>query len=133
MIASNSRHPHATTMNSHQETNASTSEFHTLVDTACSIIEAPHQQNVSSMPGKDLIQPEKSYINILKHIFPVPADINLSNVIPYPNFPGPSGSGAMSLEPRASSSRSPGKSVIVRAVSHFNYLRNVDNKHIYIF
>lgn len=38
--------------NIRQEPNASTSEFHTLVDTACSIMETPHQQTVSPSPGK---------------------------------------------------------------------------------
>ncbi|XP_069354271.1 E3 ubiquitin-protein ligase UBR5 isoform X7 [Maniola hyperantus] len=70
------RHPHASTLN-HHEPSASASEFHTLVDTACSIIEAPHQQTVSPIPGPS--------------------------------------SSMMAPEPRASSSRSPGKSVIVRA------------------
>lgn len=37
-------------------------------------------------------------------------------------FVGPSSSSAMHQEPRASSSRSPGKTVIVRAVSHSTYL-----------
>lgn len=36
-----------------QETSAPPSEFHTLVDTACSIIEAPHQQVASPIPGKN--------------------------------------------------------------------------------
>ncbi|CAG4963257.1 unnamed protein product [Parnassius apollo] len=72
------RHPHSVTSgssSSRQESNSHPSEFHTLVDTACSIIEAPHQQPI----------------------------------------PGPSGSGGLVQEPRASSSRSPGKTVIVRA------------------
>ncbi|XP_072935848.1 E3 ubiquitin-protein ligase hyd isoform X3 [Epargyreus clarus] len=60
----------------HQDS-APTSEFHTLVHTACSIIEAPHQQNTTS--------------------------------------PSPGPSSSNSQEPRASSSRSPGKTVIVRA------------------
>ncbi|XP_068628932.1 E3 ubiquitin-protein ligase hyd isoform X10 [Battus philenor] len=75
------RHPHASTSgsSSRQESNTQPSEFHTLVDTACSIIEAPHQQTI--------ISPK----------------------------PGPSGSSGMAQEPRSSSSRSPGKTVIVRA------------------
>ncbi|XP_026324159.1 E3 ubiquitin-protein ligase UBR5 isoform X3 [Hyposmocoma kahamanoa] len=72
------RHPHSGGSNSMQETSAPPSEFHTLVDTACSIIESPHQQAASPIPG-------------------------------------PSGSGSSTAEPRASSSRSPGKTVIVRA------------------
>lgn len=35
---------------------------------------------------------------------------------------GPSGLNTVAAEPRASSSRSPGKTVIVRAVSHSTYL-----------
>lgn len=38
------------------------------------------------------------------------------------SFLGPSGSGSSAAEPRASSSRSPGKTVIVRAVSRSTYL-----------
>ncbi|CAH2068813.1 unnamed protein product, partial [Iphiclides podalirius] len=74
------RHPHATASgsSSRRDTSSQPSEFHTLVDTACSIIEAPHQQTITSPKA------------------------------------GPSGSG-MGQEPRASSSRSPGKTVIVRA------------------
>ncbi|XP_052753603.1 E3 ubiquitin-protein ligase UBR5 [Galleria mellonella] len=75
------RHPHSVTMSagnsSLQDLNQQPSEFHTLVNTACSIIEAPHQQTLAT-PS-----------------------------------PGPSSSAV--AEPRASSSRSPGKSVIVRA------------------
>lgn len=37
-----------------QDSNAPPSEFHTLVDTACSIIEAPHQHATSPIPGKDI-------------------------------------------------------------------------------
>ncbi|XP_041974178.1 E3 ubiquitin-protein ligase hyd isoform X2 [Aricia agestis] len=75
------RHPHlASTSSSHQEPNASSSEFHTLVDTACSIMEAPQQQTITVLPSS-----------------------------------GPSTSSAATQEPRASSSRSPGKTVIVRA------------------
>ncbi|XP_060810644.1 E3 ubiquitin-protein ligase UBR5 isoform X1 [Amyelois transitella] len=74
------RHPHSVMTSSGsssmQESTSQPSEFHTLVDTACSIIEAPHQQ-IAASPS-----------------------------------PGPSSSSA---EPRASSSRSPGKTVIVRA------------------
>ncbi|XP_053600812.1 E3 ubiquitin-protein ligase UBR5 [Plodia interpunctella] len=73
------RHPHSLAMSSGssmQESTSQASEFNTLVNTACSIIEAPHQQLAGS-PS-----------------------------------PGPSSAAA---EPRASSSRSPGKTVIVRA------------------
>ncbi|RVE52936.1 hypothetical protein evm_002413 [Chilo suppressalis] len=74
------RHPHTMTMTAggSSEPTVQPSEFHTLVDTACSIIEAPHQQSIVASPS-----------------------------------PGPSG--ATTSEPRASSSRSPGKTVIVRA------------------
>ncbi|XP_030027136.2 E3 ubiquitin-protein ligase UBR5 isoform X2 [Manduca sexta] len=75
------RHPHTMSSSSNiEESNTQPSEFHTLVNTVCSIIEAPHQQN-----------------------------------IPVTNSPGPSGSGSAAVESRASSSRSPGKTVIVRA------------------
>ncbi|KAJ0181281.1 hypothetical protein K1T71_003366 [Dendrolimus kikuchii] len=78
------RHPHSVAMTSGssamQEVIAPPSEFHTLVDTACSIMEAPHQQNIATSPS-----------------------------------PGPSNANAAAHEPRASSSRSPGKTVIVRA------------------
>ncbi|XP_026726187.1 E3 ubiquitin-protein ligase UBR5 isoform X6 [Trichoplusia ni] len=78
------RHPHSVNLSagnsSMHDSIAQPSEFHTLVDTACSIIEAPHQQNISASPS-----------------------------------PGPSGSNTVAAEPRASSSRSPGKTVIVRA------------------
>ncbi|XP_028164187.1 E3 ubiquitin-protein ligase UBR5 isoform X5 [Ostrinia furnacalis] len=77
------RHPHSMAMSSGsssmQDTSSQPSEFHTLVNTACSIIEAPHEQAIAASPS-----------------------------------PGPSSSGG-SGEPRASSSRSPGKTVIVRA------------------
>ncbi|XP_063372511.1 LOW QUALITY PROTEIN: E3 ubiquitin-protein ligase hyd [Cydia amplana] len=79
-----SRHPHsalASGLGSIPEPSAAPSEFHTLVNTACSIIEAPHRQGLASLAS-----------------------------------PGPSGSGVgIALEPRASSSRSPIKTVIVRA------------------
>ncbi|KAH9634156.1 hypothetical protein HF086_001358 [Spodoptera exigua] len=78
------RHPHSVNLSagtsSMHDSMAQPSEFHTLVDTACSIMEAPHQQNISASPS-----------------------------------PGPSGSNTVVAESRASSSRSPGKSVIVRA------------------
>ncbi|XP_022827543.1 E3 ubiquitin-protein ligase UBR5 isoform X4 [Spodoptera litura] len=79
------RHPHTVNLSagtsSMHDSMAQPSEFHTLVDTACSIMEAPHQQNISTSPS-----------------------------------PGPSGSNTVAAaESRASSSRSPGKSVIVRA------------------
>ncbi|CAH1643368.1 unnamed protein product [Spodoptera littoralis] len=79
------RHPHTVNLSagtsSMHDSMAQPSEFHTLVDTACSIMEAPHQQNISASPS-----------------------------------PGPSGSNTVvAAESRASSSRSPGKSVIVRA------------------
>ncbi|XP_063633890.1 E3 ubiquitin-protein ligase hyd isoform X5 [Cydia splendana] len=78
------RHPHsalASGLGSIPEPSAPPSEFHTLVNTACSIIEAPHRQGLASLAS-----------------------------------PGPSGSGVgIALEPRASSSRSPIKTVIVRA------------------
>ncbi|XP_045542475.1 E3 ubiquitin-protein ligase UBR5 isoform X3 [Papilio machaon] len=74
------RHPHASTSGSSSRQDrqeaAPPSEFHTLVDTACSIIDAPHQQNIA--------------------------------------LPKPGVSGSVH-EPRPSTSRSPGKTVIVRA------------------
>ncbi|XP_038209535.1 E3 ubiquitin-protein ligase hyd [Zerene cesonia] len=78
------RHPHlnthSTNSNPVHDSNSSSSEFHTLVNTACSIMEGPHQQAMNISPS-----------------------------------PGPSGLNTSSQEPRASSARSPGKSVIVRA------------------
>ncbi|XP_037871964.1 E3 ubiquitin-protein ligase hyd isoform X5 [Bombyx mori] len=77
------RHPHSTTIpgsNSMQEPVVQPSEFHALVDTACSMMEAPHQRTVATSPT-----------------------------------PGPSTSTGTTTEPRASTSRSPGKTVIVRA------------------
>ncbi|XP_049887404.1 E3 ubiquitin-protein ligase UBR5 isoform X3 [Pectinophora gossypiella] len=74
------RHPHTMSAgSSSHDTSAPPSEFHTLVDTACSIIEAPHQQTASSSPAA-------------------------------------SGSSS-SAEPRATSSRSPGKTVIGELLS----------------
>ncbi|KAJ2943793.1 hypothetical protein O0L34_g8113 [Tuta absoluta] len=73
------RHPHTipSGSSSSHDTTAPPSEFHTLVDTACSIIETPHQPTASASPVA---------------------------------------SGSSSLaEPRAAPSRSPGKTVIVRA------------------
>ncbi|XP_045489439.1 E3 ubiquitin-protein ligase hyd isoform X4 [Pieris rapae] len=72
------RHPHMSSNNQMHDSNSSSSEFHTLVNTACSIMEGPHQQGLSISPS-----------------------------------PGPSGLNT-AQEPRASSSRSPGKSVISR-------------------
>lgn len=78
------RHPHSVNLSagssSMHDSMSQPSEFHTLVDTACSIIEAPHQQSMATSP-----------------------------------MPGPSGSSVGVSESRASSSRSPGKTVIVRA------------------
>ncbi|CAH0698940.1 unnamed protein product [Spodoptera exigua] len=80
------RHPHSVNLSagtsSMHDSMAQPSEFHTLVDTACSIMEAPHQQNISASPS-----------------------------------PGPSGSNTVVAESRASSSRSPGKSVIGELLS----------------
>ncbi|XP_035430151.1 E3 ubiquitin-protein ligase UBR5 isoform X5 [Spodoptera frugiperda] len=80
------RHPHTVNLSagtsSMHDSMAQPSEFHTLVDTACSIMEAPHQQNISASPS-----------------------------------PGPSGSNTVVAESRASSSRSPGKSVIGELLS----------------
>ncbi|CAB3231410.1 unnamed protein product [Arctia plantaginis] len=78
------RHPHSVNLSgvnsAMHDSMAQPSEFHTLVDTACSIIEAPHQQNLAASPT-----------------------------------PGPSGSNSGGVESRTPLSRSPGKSVIVRA------------------
>lgn len=77
------RQPHPVNLthnNSMQESSSQSSEFRTLVDTACSIIEAPHHLNSVASP-----------------------------------LPGPSGSGAIINDNRAHTSRSPAKSVIVRA------------------
>ncbi|XP_045510523.1 E3 ubiquitin-protein ligase UBR5 isoform X7 [Colias croceus] len=78
------RHPHmnthSTNSNPVHDSNSSSSEFHTLVNTACSIMEGPHQQAMNISPS-----------------------------------PGPSGLNTSTQEPRASTARSPGKTVIVRA------------------
>ncbi|XP_047518194.1 uncharacterized protein LOC125058198 isoform X2 [Pieris napi] len=45
------RHPHMSSSNQMHDSNSSSSEFHTLVNTACSIMEGPHQQGLSISPS----------------------------------------------------------------------------------
>lgn len=45
----------STVNSSMHDSMAQPSEFHTLVDTACSIIEAPHQQNLAASPTPGIL------------------------------------------------------------------------------